>query len=431
MHVNLPIPNALLPNTLTKLFHPMSRTRRTAFRVATPCYFLQWLGISQQQLSVACAEQVVQANSYIDAACSSGDDEHGPTPRCPEALDETVTYATCVATDSLPSELGAAHQAIRHAWRARVTASYGRVLARFKQQRPAAVVVVQGFEPHNAVARCAALHLDITVIAVENTAIADRMVWDNVAGITTNRNVAKSYFWRFQNRIDLRTSEKYCQRLIERTKQLKSAEHRSPATRQQHSSDRPTVLFLGQVYTDSSQVFGLRRWASPLAILQQCVRWCRQHDHDLVVKLHPKENAGNNTIDDRPYDRLTYRKITSDQPLARALREMGTIIDEDNSYDTYELINNCALAVTVNSQAGLEASIRGKGIVVCGDAFYSGLDFTCDAPDPLYFDSAMQAARHNASETTARARQFAYIFFEKYCRKKNADELLRLVKENT
>ncbi len=425
MHVNLSIPNAII-----KLVHPGTKRKRIEPGVGIPGHFLQWLGISAQQFSTACAEHALRTIPYLDAACGDTKDIRSVQIPCPDELEETVTYAACVATDSLPAELGAAHSEARQMWRRKIAASYTRILAFFKQQRPAVVVLVQGFEPHNAVARCAALRLDIPLLAIENTALANRMVWDNVSGITTNRSVARNYYWRYYNNTSRVTSDAYCRRLIEKTKQLKSDEHRSPATRRHHSCNRPTVLFLGQVYTDASQVFGLRRWPTPMAALQSCVRWCRQHQHDLVVKLHPKESTGNNTIDDRPYNRLTYRKIMGDKHLARELNDLNAIVDEDNSYDTYELIDHCAVAVTVNSQAGLEAAIRGKPVVVCGDAFYGGLDFTCDAPGAVYFDSAMQAAVRREPETTVLARQFAYIFFEQYCREKNAHALLQLVREN-
>ena len=339
-------------------------------------------------------------------------------------------YATCVATDSLPTELNGSHAQVRETWRQRIGASYAQVLKQFQKRRPDVVLLVQGFEPHNAVARCAALHLNIPLIALENTAIANRMVWDNVSGITTNRNLAKNYYWRCKDCQDAATCEAYCERLIQNTKQLKSDEHRSPAAAHHPVDDRPQVLFLGQVYTDSSQVFGLRQWQSPLTVLESCVQWCGQHGRDLVVKLHPKERTGNNTIDDRPYDRLTYRKIMQNQPLSSSLKDLGAIIDEDNTYDTYDLINRCETAVTVNSQAGLEAALRGRPVVVCGEALYGALDFTADAPSPDYFDSAMQAAAKFGPEQTATARQFAYIFFEEYCREKNAHTLLQLVEEN-
>ncbi len=149
------------------------------------------------------------------------------------------------------------------------------------------------------------------------------------------------------------------------------------------------------------------------------------------MKLHPKEQSGLNTVDGRPYDRLTYRKIQQDASLLAQLDAIGATIDSDNLLDTYDLIDRCAVAVTVNSQAGLEAAIRGKPVVVCGDAFFAGLDFTWDAPHPAFLAPALAGACGSTSPQTDVAREFAYIFFEKYCCPKTAATLLQLIEENS
>ena len=64
------------------------------------------------------------------------------------------------------------------------------------------------------------------------------------------------------------------------------------------------------------------------------------------------------------------------------LTRLGAAIDADNMYDMYDLMAGCSAAVTINSQSGLEAAIRGKPVVVCGEAFYGGLGFTCEAQVP-------------------------------------------------
>ena len=76
------------------------------------------------------------------------------------------------------------------------------------------------------------------------------------------------------------------------------------------------------------------------------------------------------------------------------------------------------------------AAVRGKPVVACGEAFYGGMGFTCEAPAPRYFACAMDAARDVAPHMIAAARRFTYVFFEKYCRAKNADEVTSLVEEN-
>lgn len=401
-------------------------TRR---RIGVPGYFLQWLNISEDELRTASRRRGLKVCSYLPDTPLFEQRADDSALTLPAELADAVTYALCVASETLPGELNGDHAVAENQWRSRIASAYRQMLSLIRTAQLDLVLVVQGFEPHNAAARCAAQHLGVPILAVENTAIANRMVWDNLSGITTNRNLARNVYWRYRDSVSAACCEDYCNQLIQDTKNLKSSEHESPFAKHRTPSRRPKILFLGQVYTDSSQVFGMRQWRTPLEILDHCARWCRQHQHDLVVKLHPKECSGANTIDGRLYDRLTYRKILERTELAAALDQLNAVIDEDNSYDTYALIEDCAAVVTVNSQAGLEAAIRGKGVVVCGDAFYGGLDFTCDAPHPDFFDAALYRSVTESADV-ATARRFAFVFFERYCREKSAAGLIQLIEGN-
>ena len=295
-----------------------------------------------------------------------------------------------------------------------------------RRKSPSCVVIVQGYEMTGAVYRHSALQLDIPVLALENTAVKGRMLWDNVSGITTNRNLAKNFHWRYRESIAAGDAEQFCQDLISRTKQLKSAEHQSPSRPYQTRDGRPMVLFLGQVYTDSSVVFDSAGWDSPVQVIRQLCRWCVEHDRDLVIKLHPKEASGRAPVTDAPYNQLTWRKLQADPEMRRFLDDERICVDRENVLDTYSLMEQCSFAVTINSQSGLEAAIRGKPVVVCGHAFYSGLGFTTDAPDPSRFQAIMGSpVEANAAE----ARRFAAIFFQRYCRPQSAAAVARLIAE--
>ncbi|MFM7928721.1 MAG: hypothetical protein ACKO9Q_13510, partial [Pirellula sp.] len=65
------------------------------------------------------------------------------------------------------------------------------------QGRIDAAVIVQGFEPSNAFIRAAAIRQRIGTLALENTMLSDRLLWDSVSGIIPNRNLAKNYYWRY------------------------------------------------------------------------------------------------------------------------------------------------------------------------------------------------------------------------------------------
>lgn len=393
--------------------------------IAAPVHHLSWLGISRRAWARCCKSRGWRSLDY-----GRLDYEHEaahPSHELPTQLRDSLLYATCVATDSLPSELNDEHEPVRRVWEARIAENYDRIRKIVIGGEPSLAVVIQGFEPQNAIARCCARELGLPVLALENTTCVSRMLWDSVAGIT-NRNLARNYYWRCDD-VDQWECDQYCAEFIRNTKRLKSEQHRSPSVRCGRLTKEEPILFLGQVYTDSSQVFGMRRWASPVEVLRHCVRWCKQNHQPLVVKLHPKEVSGRNAIDNRPYDKLTYRKIMADEELNEGLKDIAAVIDCSNQFDTYELIDQCRLAVTVNSQAGLEAAIRGKRVVVCGDAFYGDLGFTWDAPCPGVFEAVVREAL-SSDPSPEIARRFTYIFFERYCREKSESGLATLIEEN-
>lgn len=446
-------------NTWRRLFAGRPVTEQK-YHLATPGHFLHWLGIEPanfkkqiEPLGVCCYDHnlvPIKIPGYrVDQVAASGS-QATTADRCHRLLRDAATYATCVQADVLPNEWTAEIESLYVQWCRLLEGRYQTIRQNFLQARPDLVLLVQGFEPHNAVARAAALDLRVEVLSVENTSRSDRLLWDRVAGLSS-RNASRQSYWRYKGSVSQTVYQNYCHELIGATKRLKSAEHQSPDGVGTHSPDdsfaarqlkrvqgRPYVLFLGQVYTDSSQVFGLRQWESPLEVLSELTDWCEANDFGLVLKLHPKEATGVNPVDNRDYDLLTYQKIKTDTNLVARLESIGAVIDFDNRLDTYQLINQAAAAVTVNSQAGLEAAIRGVPVVVCGDANFGGLGFTFDASQAEYLPVAMKLAIRSgttresvpaAFSRTDLAQEFTYLFFEKYCRPKTARGLMDLVRE--
>ena len=409
---------------------------------------MNWLGFDDESMKEMSRQSGVKWYSYLPPTRPS------PAPNQPSSspaednplsgqLAIPATYATCVETETMVADFSSHEKSICGRWQSRLERTYQDVFEALERQGPDLVVLVQGYEPHNAVARIAAENLGLSYLSLENTAVSERMLWDNVTGIT-NHNLAKNYFRKFDPATPQQVADDYCQHLLNNTKSFKSAEHLSP-TRTEHEhqtnfpgdvkANRPKVLFLGQVYTDSSVIFGLKQWTSPIQLIRRCVRWAAENGFDFIAKLHPKEAMGANTIDSRPYNKLTARKMSDAPDLSAMLEKANAFIDDDNSLDTYDLIKKADLIVTLNSQAGLEAAMIGKPVVVAGDAFFGNMGFTFDAPSPEYFDSVMSVAinERSSDEATKRnclARKFAYIFFQKYCREKSIRGLTDLIVEN-
>jgi len=307
------------------------------------------------------------------------------------------------------------------------------------QDRIDGAVIVQGFEPSNAFIRAAAIRQGIGTLALENTMLSDRLVWDSVSGITPNRNLAKNYFWRYSESVQQSDVESFIDSLVANTTALKSSQHATPLEHafcenpmNQNSvkdilksmSGRPYCLFLGQVYTDSSLVFGLGNWRNPLEPLLKTYRWSHRNGLDLVVKLHPKEDLGLAPGTLEPYDRMTWRKIQGSALFHEFLQDKRVSVDYSNECDTYALIEQAHCVATINSQSGLEAAIRDKPLLVLGDAFYSGLGFTNDWNFPVLLESL---GPDEMVSDVAKARRFGYIFLELYCRRKTPEAIASLV----
>lgn len=346
---------------------------------------------------------------------------------CPPILQDALRYAVAVQTEETLLDLDFDCRSDVQLWSARLGEMFTQVKEMLRQSRPALVVLVQGYEPVNAVARAAALDLGIPVLAVENTALKSRMLWDNVSAITTNRNLAANYYWRYKGSVSDEEVNQFIQELKSNFINSKSDEHSVPIGASAPECDRPNVLFLGQVLTDSSVIFGLKTWQSPLDVMEATVQWCQRSGYRLLVKLHPKESKGKATITDQPYNRLTYRKMQERPQLMNALRANQALVDKNNTFDTYALIDQSKITVTINSQSGLEAALLGKPTVVCGDSFYRGFGFTLDVNCQEEFEIMMDYAKD--FRVPYSADQFAFIFYERYCRPKTVTALVSLIKE--
>ncbi len=298
---------------------------------------------------------------------------------------------------------------------------------------PAAVAVVQGYDTFQAVARELALQNNLAVIAFENTALKDRLLWDDHSALTTNRNLASNFYWRHLDTADSLAVDTYVNRLVAETKQRKQEEHASPEQRFNGSRpNRPTVLFLGQVYTDSSVLFGIRDWKTPVHLMLELARRAVKMDFNLWIKLHPKEIKGASPVTGKAYNKLTYRKLTACPEFRQFITDTDRVmIDHENTYDTYDLISKADAAVTLSSQAGLEAAIRGVPSVVAGQAYYGGLGFTLDADCPEVLEIELGRALGMSDESKAErrlaARIFTHIYFERYCITKSPDAVAQLV----
>ena len=412
-------------SSIVKLVPPfMGHLRRPTRSIALTYPYLEWLGLDVNVVNA----KLVNLGFKADLVRAPKTwPTHTSGRLCPPMLKDALRYAAAVEAEEVSSNTGSENLPIMSIWTTRLAEMLELTEAAFRRDRPALVVLVQGYEPVNAVARAAALNLGIPALAVENTSLKSRMLWDNVSAITTNRSLAANYYWRYKGSVNDAIVNEYIESLLSGLRAFKTEEHTAPSGMGAPECSRPNVLFLAQVLTDSSIIFGLGNDESPLDYIQSTVNWCQKNGYRLILKLHPKEFIGNDPIANRPYRKLTYRKMLQRTGLMQTLKENQAIIDSENSFDTYELIHQSKFVVTVNSQAGLEAALFDKPVVVCGNAFYRGLGFTLDINHPSQFNSMMDIAA--VFEVPRSCREFAYIYFKQYCRSKTEDSLVGLIAE--
>ncbi|PQJ27664.1 hypothetical protein BSZ32_03555 [Rubritalea profundi] len=397
-------------------------------RVTYPKNSVSWLGLTEKSLKNECRRRFTRSISYQNKTiCSKLTDSSTEYfDGSVSSLSEGQLYPCCIEAEMTVNELLLDEVKLARVyakWSSTMDQERARVERFFNSKNPSHVILVQGYEPTSWFARELAITREIPLLSLENTALNHKLVWDSCSGIVVNRNAAKNYFWRYWDCVSESEVLPWFRELEEKTAQYKSNEHTSPANMEcKLGRDKPIILFIGQVFTDSSILFGSGQWKSPLELISSALKEAIKLGAILVVKLHPKEASGRSPLVKQPYAKLTYRKMLS-EPFLKGEIELGEniLVDHENCWNTYGLMQEATCAVTMNSQAGLEAQVRGVPTIVCGHAFYDGLGFTCHAGNRQDLATKMAEALSTGecSERTYRARLFAYIYFEKYCMEKS------------
>ena len=298
--------------------------------------------------------------------------------------------------------------------------------------RPETIVIAQGYDLMSAVLRHLAIMQGLRVISLENIFRKDRLLWEDVSGISVNQNLARNYYWRHRDFVTDETASKTVATYLEQVKNAKSREHVSPTTRlpEDTGDNLPTITYLAQVGADSSVLFGLRGFISQIEVIVALATYAAARSLRLLIKLHPKENPA--FRDDMTSVRgLTARGLAEHSRFAALRTKLGKrlVIDDSNRYDTYDMIRRAKVCVTINSQAGLEAAILGREVVLCGNAFYGTLGFTHEATDARSLEFVLDRVLREGLRLNngPAARAFSHIFTEYYCLPKSAESVVQLL----
>ncbi|MGC4086160.1 MAG: hypothetical protein QM736_29570 [Vicinamibacterales bacterium] len=303
--------------------------------------------------------------------------------------------------------------------------------------QPDAIVIAQGHGTVAATYRYAAVLRGIRVIAVENSLNKARLVWDDIAGIAVNKLPMRNYYWRWVDLVDRDDATAHVRGYLASINEVKSADHSAPTSVEWSPPPGvgPVVLYLANVLTDSSVLFN-SRVGPQVDAMKATARWALEHGCTFVLKVHPRERPGSPTLRrayppaEFSYEGLTLRALQSDTAFWDLVsRSDRCVIDGDNRFNTYDLIRKSHVCVTVCSQAGLEALLLQKEVVLLGDAYYGGLGFTHDVQDLGQLGPAILGALSPSGRRADpdRLSPFFYIFDRLYCIEKTAEGLASLM----
>jgi capsule polysaccharide export protein KpsC/LpsZ len=282
---------------------------------------------------------------------------------------------------------------------------------KFKDNDFSLVIVINGHSLMDACLLAFAKKYNLPFLCIENTSNSNRIVWDNISGKVVTYNLAKEYFNKFKNKINKKKAEMYAMQFKKTVFDYKKKEHLSNFNNYQVPFNRPYVLFLAQVYCDAAQLFAIDgEFKNPVQIIESTIDLCHDLNIPLVIKLHPKENKGISPSD-KPYGLPTYYRI-------KKYETENVCIDYNNTYNTFKLIEDSQIVVTVNSQAGLESCLYDKPVLSYYNSFYSGLGFTYDYTNKQSLQNNIEYLINNRvsnNKCLTLSKVFFYIFFERYC----------------
>ncbi len=404
--------------------------------------FQSWFGLSLKSvvemawargaLWVVWAPEEIRARSDSDTQDVGGDFRTQTHNKI--NLWSVACYQISLETSATPDEIditNPSHRGVVAGAFGRARKSINEASAYLEFYKPDSVVYAQGYDIESAVLRHLAVKRGIRVVALENIFRKDRLLWDDVSGIAVNKTLARNYYWRYSGLVDPVKASRDVRDYLSKIGMAKSEEHASPV-RTLDVDFLPagkTLLFIGQVMMDSSILFGLPGFESQVDVISSLAEWASAREVNLIVKLHPKESPTNQ--DHLPYFRgVTHRRLNADARFSEASSRMGRrlLIDFANDFNTYDLIRRADACVTVTSQAGLEALLFGKELVVCGEAFYAGIGITHEAGShgclrACLEDVLFKEIRRNRGDEAA---VFFHIYSELYCLPKTENALVSL-----
>ena len=290
------------------------------------------------------------------------------------------------------------------------------------------ILLFHGYLPEDFVLRRIAKINSIPALCIERTMRKDRLVWDCTNHTTIGSRQFNLFSKKFKVNIDSNLINEFALNYINNINKYKLGDHQSPVSNTKLEAGKLKILFLGQVFTDASIIKGTKYQIDPIDLICKISEWCTSRDFISIVKFHPKEYNGSNPINADKYDSISSIKF-KERKNNYSICCKNLVIDEDNSFNTYDLIKQSDIVITINSQSGVEAALLNKNIFSVEDAFYAnnGFGYVYKNFEDLSFklDRLVNDNIKIKPQHEKNVREFFYLYYHEFCIKNKPISILK------
>ena len=242
----------------------------------------------------------------------------------------------------------------------------------YNEIKPTHILIFNGMFYLERIAYEIAKEFNISVIATESTCFFDRKHFD-LSGVIGNRH---SFGFNSEHYIETKvinteqknTLYKYLNNIYSgKNNTIKQKKTSNEDVRRSLGIPRSKKLitFLGQVSHDSVIVYDSPIYSSIYECILDTIKiFENKKEFHLIIRLHP---GGKNTSmkKDLVLEKLLKHNLPKNVSIVHSLQ-----------LNTYNIIKESLLGITISSQAGLEMLSMHKPLVVLGKAFYSNIGVT-------------------------------------------------------
>ena len=295
------------------------------------------------------------------------------------------------------------------------------------------ILLFHGYLPEDFVLRRIAKLSSIPALCIERTMRKDRLVWDCTNYTTIGSRQFNLFSKEFKVNIDSNLINEFALNYINNINKYKLGDHQSPVSNIKLEEGKLKILFLGQVYTDASIIMGTKYQIDPIDLICKISEWCTFRDFISVIKFHPKEYNGANPFNAEKYDSISSIKF-NERKRNYSISSNNLVLDEDNSFNTYDLIKQSDIVITINSQSGVEAALLRKNVFSIEDAFYAnnGFGYVYKNFEDLSYklDKLINDNLKINPKQERKVREFFYLYYHEFCIKNKPINILKKLFSN-